>query len=119
MARGQDLPPLFERIHPRFSTPHYAIAITGACMIAALLLADLVLVVAVSTFAMLVYYLIANIAALRLLREHRQYPSWVPAMGALSCIGLIGFLSPDSWVIGCIGLLIWGMWFFFRRKAAS
>ena len=53
-------------------------------MIAALLLADLALVVAVSTFAMLVYYLIANIAALRLPQKHRQYPSWVPVIGAMS-----------------------------------
>jgi APA family basic amino acid/polyamine antiporter len=85
-------------------------------MIAALLLADLALVVSVSTFAMLIFYLIANIAALRLPREHRQYPSWIPAMGALSCIGLIIFLSPVSWVIGCIGLLIGGTWFYFHRN---
>ncbi|MHB8052696.1 MAG: APC family permease, partial [Methanoregula sp.] len=116
MARSQDLPSLFEQIHPRFSTPHYAIVITGACMIAALLLADLALVVAVSTFAMLLYYLIANIAAFRLPREHCKYPTWVPIIGALSCIALIAFLSPDSWIIGCIGLLIGGTWFFFRRK---
>jgi APA family basic amino acid/polyamine antiporter len=116
MARSQDLPLLFGRIHPRFSTPHYAIAVTGACMIAALLLADLALVVAVGTFAMLLYYLIANVAALRLPREHRRYPSGVPAVGALSCVGLIAFLSPDSWVIGCIGLLIGATWFFFRRR---
>ena len=116
MARSQDLPFLFERIHPRFSTPHYAIAITGAGMIAALLLADLALVVAVSTFAMLIYYLIANIAAFRLHREHRLYPSWVPVIGALSCIGLIAFLSPNSWIIGCIGLLIGGVWFVFRKR---
>ena len=81
MARSQDLPLLFGRIHPRFSTPHYAIAITGACMIAALLLADLALVVAVGTFAMLLYYLIANFAALRLPREHRRYPSWFRPWG--------------------------------------
>ena len=119
MARSQDLPALFERIHPRFNTPHYAIVITGACMIAALLLADLALVVAVSTFAMLLYYLIANITALRLPREHRKYPPWVPIIGGLSCVGLIAFLSPDSWIIGCIGLLIGGSWFIFRRKTAS
>ncbi len=119
MARNQDLPALFDRIHPRFRTPHYAIAVTGACMIAALLLADLTLVVSVSTFAMLIFYLIANIAALRLPPEHRQYPSWIPATGVLSCIGLIVFLSPVSWVIGCIGLLIGGSWFFFRRKSIS
>ena len=119
MARSQDLPPLLGRIHPRFSTPHYAVAITGACMIAAVLLADLVLVVAVSTFAMLIFYLIANIAALRLPREHRRYPTLVPAIGALSCIGLAAFLSPVSWVIGCIGLLIGVTWFFFRKKAGA
>ncbi|MDD1687842.1 amino acid permease [Methanoregula sp.] len=116
MARSQDLPSLFERIHPRFSTPHYAIVITGACMIAAILLADLTLVVAVSTFAMLLYYLIANIAALRLPQEHRMYSPLVPIIGVLSCLGLIIFLNPDSWIIGCIGLLIGGTWFIFRRK---
>jgi basic amino acid/polyamine antiporter, APA family len=88
-------------------------------MIAALLLADLTLVIAVSTFAMLVFYLIANIAALQLPRQHRQYPSWVPAMGALSCIGLMVLLSPNAWIIGCVGLLIGGTWFFIRRKTSS
>lgn len=119
MARSSDLPGIFGRIHPRFSTPHYAIVITGACMIAAILLADLALVVAVSTFAMLFYYLIANTAALRLPRKRRKYPTWVPIIGALSCIGLIVFLSPDSWIIGCIGLLIGGTWFVFRRKTVT
>nr|WP_320161007.1 amino acid permease [uncultured Methanoregula sp.] len=119
MARSRDLPQMFEKIHPRFGTPCNAIVITGAGMIAALLLADLALVVAVSTFAMLLYYLIANIAALRLPHEYRRYPSWIPAMGALSCIGLIVFLSLDSWIIGCIGLLIGGAWFFFRRKTVA
>ena len=119
MARSRDLPPLFERIHPRFGTPHYAIAVTGACMVAAILLADLVLVVAVSTFAMLVYYLIANIAALRLPREHRLYPAWVPVVGALSCAGLIVFLSPAAWAIGCAGLLAGGLWLLLRRKTAA
>jgi APA family basic amino acid/polyamine antiporter len=119
MARNSDLPRIFGRIHPRFSTPHYAIVITGACMIAVLLLADLALVVAVSTFAMLVYYLIANVAALCLPQEHRRYPSWIPGIGALSCLGLIVFLSPNSWIIGSIGLLIGGTWFFFRRKTVA
>lgn len=119
MARSNDLPDIFGRIHPRFSTPHYAIVITGTCMIAALLLGDLTLVVSVSTFAMLLYYLIANIAALRLPREYRLYPTVVPVLGALSCLGLIVFLSPSSWLIGCIGLAIGGVWFILRRKSAS
>ena len=119
MARRSDLPGIFRRIHPRFSTPHYAIVITGACMITAILLTDLALVVSVSTFAMLLYYLIANIAALRLPQVHRKYPAFVPVIGALSCFTLIIFLSPASWIIGCIGLAIGGAWFVFRSKTVT
>jgi len=116
MARNNDIPPVLGRIHPRFNTPHHAIWITGAFMIAAILLADLALVVAVSTFAMLVFYLIANIAALKIPAEHRQYPPAVPVIGALSCIGLIAFLNANAWVIGIIGLLIGIAWFGIRHK---
>jgi len=34
----------------------------------------------------------------------------------LSCIGLIAFLSQNSWIIGCIGLLTGGAWFFFPKE---
>jgi basic amino acid/polyamine antiporter, APA family len=118
MARNKDLPLLFGSIHPRFGTPHHAITITGAAMIAALLLADLELVVSVSTFAMLVYYFIANIAAIRLPPDYRKYPAVIPVIGAVSCLGLIVFLSPVSWIIGCIGLLIGGAWFLLRNRNA-
>jgi len=117
MARNQDLPGMFGRIHPRFGTPHYALAITGAGMIASLLLADLTLVVSVSTFAMLLYYLLANIAALRLPAAHRLYPSWVPALGALSCAGLVVFLTPVSWIVGGACLLSGLAWYLFRKRA--
>ena len=106
MSRNGDLPAFLNRIHPHFSTPHYAIWISGEFMIAAILLADLALVVAVSTFAMLLFYLIANVAAFRLPQKYRLYPAIVPVIGAVSCIGLIGFLNSSSWIIGIIGLAI-------------
>jgi APA family basic amino acid/polyamine antiporter len=106
MSRKGDLPAFLNRIHPHFNTPHYAIWISGACMIAAILLADLTLVVAVGTFAMLVFYLIADIAAFRIPSDYQQYPHIVPVIGAVSCIALIGFLTTNSWIIGCIGLAI-------------
>jgi APA family basic amino acid/polyamine antiporter len=116
MARTGDLPVFLKRIHPHFSTPHYAILISGAFMIAAILLADLTLVVAVSTFAMLVFYLIANIAAFRIPLKYRQYPSIVPVLGAVSCIGLIGFLTFNSWIIGITGLTIGIVWYGVQRR---
>jgi len=106
MARNSDLSAVMSRVSPRSGTPHYAIAITGAFMIAAVLLADLTLVVAVGTFAMLIFYFIANIAALQLPPEHRQYTQAVPAAGAVSCAGLALFLGPQSWMIGIAGLLL-------------
>jgi APA family basic amino acid/polyamine antiporter len=106
MSRKGDLPVFLNRIHPHFNTPHYAIWISGACMIAAILLVDLSLVVAVSTFAMLVFYLIADIAAFRIPSDRKQYPRIVPVIGAVSCVALIGFLTTNSWIIGCIGLAI-------------
>ena len=119
MARNHDLPPLLERVHPRFRTPHYAIFITGAGMIAALLLADLTLVVAVGTFAMLVYYLIANIAAFRLPKTHRRYPAWVPVAGAVSCMGLAAFMSPEAIIIGAAGLFFGLVWYTLNKNTVA
>jgi APA family basic amino acid/polyamine antiporter len=116
MSRKGDLPAFLKRIDPRFSTPHYAIWISGAFMIAAILLADLVLVVAISTFAMLVFYLIANIAAFRIPSKYRQYPVIVPVIGAVSCIGLIGFLTINSWIIGIIGIATGIVWYGVQRR---
>jgi len=116
MARNNDLPGFLSRISPRFSTPHYAIWITGLFMIAAILLADLALVVAVSTFAMLIFYFIANIAALRLPRGYQRYPSVVPVIGAITCAGLVAFLTMNSWIIGITGLAIGIVWYVVHRK---
>jgi len=119
MSRKGDLPAFLTHIHPQFNTPHFAIWISGACMIAAILLADLTLVVAVSTFAMLVFYLIADIAAFRIPSDYQQFPRIVPVIGAVSCIALIGFLTINSWIIGCIGLAIGMVYYGIHRQAAK
>ena len=104
MGRSDDLPAFAGRLHPRFFTPHYAIWITGACMIAAILLADLALVIGVSTFAMLVYYLIANIAAMKIPSGIGGAIRHYPLAGTITCVGMIVFLNSNSWIIGGIGL---------------
>jgi len=117
MARTGDLPAFLKRIHPGFNTPHYAIWISGACIIAAILLADLTLVIAVSTFAMLIFYLIANVAAFRIPSKYQQYPAIVPIIGAISCLGLIGFLTINSWIIGIIGLALGVVWYIIQHRS--
>lgn len=104
MARNNDLPKFLSKIHPKYKTPYYAIWITGSLMIIAIIFAELTSVVAVSTFASLTYYLITNLAALRLRGETGRYPSFVPAIGLISCLGLLAFLTVDSWIVGVVGL---------------
>jgi APA family basic amino acid/polyamine antiporter len=104
MARNNDFPKFLSKIHPKYETPYYAIWITGLLMILAIVFADLTRVVAVSTFASLIYYLIANLAALRLHGKARHYSSFVPAISLFSCLGLLIFLTFDSWIIGVIAL---------------
>lgn len=111
MSRKGDLPVFLCRIHPKFSTPSYTIWISGVFMITAILLADLTLVVGVGTFAMLIFYLIANIAAFKIPPENRQYPAIIPVISAVSCIGLMGFLTINSWIIGSIGLAVGIVWY--------
>lgn len=104
MGRSNDLPSFASRLHPRFSTPHYAIWLTGAFMVAAILFADLSLVITVSTFAMLIYYLIANAAAMQIPARERRYPGVIPVIGVVTCIGLMAFLGQTAWIIGLAGL---------------
>ncbi len=103
MARRGDLPGVFSRLHPTHDTPSYSVWITGAAMAALVALVDLTKVVAVSTFALLFYYGVANICALRLQSCDRVYPRIVPALGFSTCLVLLVALlltSPRAWLIG-------------------
>jgi APA family basic amino acid/polyamine antiporter len=107
MARRKDIPEVLSRLHPRYNTPYYPTWITGALMMLLVLAIDLSRVVAISTFALLFYYSLANISALRLKAEKRMYPRLVPALGGASCLALLVFIifaSPQAWIIGIAGL---------------
>jgi basic amino acid/polyamine antiporter, APA family len=119
MGRTKDLPAFLSRLHPRYRTPQYAIAITGTAIIATLLFVDFTLVVSVGTFAMLVYYGIANVAALRLSPGLKKYPPVVAGLGLASCILLMIFLSPVSIAIGLAALIAGTVYYLFRVRPNS
>jgi APA family basic amino acid/polyamine antiporter len=116
MGRNHDLPPFLSILHPRYHTPYYAIGITGAAMIVMLLFTDFALVVSVGTFAMLVYYGIANIAALRISPEQKRYPPVIAYLGMASCVLLMAFLSPVSIAIGITGLIAGSGYYLLRVR---
>jgi APA family basic amino acid/polyamine antiporter len=119
MARRRDLPEAFYRLHPKFNTPHYSIWIVGLLMVLLVLLADLDKVVAISTFALLFYYTLANICAIRVNTLERSYPRIIPVLGAYTCLALLVFAfltSPESWITGIICLAIGALYYSVKQK---
>jgi len=105
MARNGDMPKFLCSIHSKFKTPYYAVAVTGSLMILTIIFTDFTHIVAVSSFAVLSYYSLANLAAIRLSKKKDHF-SIVSSVGLLSCLGLLTFLTIDSWIIGTIGVAI-------------
>jgi len=105
MARNNDVPKFLCSIHSKFKTPYYAVAVTGSLMILAIIFTDFTRIVKVSSFAVLLYYSLANLAAIKLSRRENHF-SIISSAGLLSCFGLLVFLTIDAWIIGTIGVAI-------------
>jgi APA family basic amino acid/polyamine antiporter len=118
MAKRNDVPRTLGLLHPRYKTPAYSIWITGGLMTALVLSIDLSKAVAISTFALLFYYSLANISSLRLKVEKRRYPRLVAILGAASCLALLVFIlfaSRSAWIIGGAGLVLGLIYYAFLR----
>mgnify|MGYP001032598570 CR=1 FL=1 len=112
MAKRKDLPQAMSQLHTRFNTPYYSVWIIGVSTTLLALFADLSKVVAISTFALLFYYTLANVSALKLKVKKRLYPRSVPALGTITCLALMIFIPLEAWSIGAAGLAtgITGYW---------
>ena len=107
MAKRKDMPQALSKLHRKFGTPYYSIWIAGAVMALLVLFVDLTQVVAVSTFAILFYYAIANLAAFKLHNANRRYHKLMHALGLTSCLVFLGFsifASTQAWIVGIVCL---------------
>ncbi len=103
MARNNDLPAFFTKLHPKRATPYNTILVFGLIMTIFAAFTDILQAASIANFAMLLYYVIANYAALRI--EKPVYPRIIPALGLITSILLLFFLTSDAWVIGIIAIL--------------
>jgi APA family basic amino acid/polyamine antiporter len=110
MAREGDLPRRLAAVSPRTQVPHLAELAVAAVVIAVVLVADLRGAIGFSSFAVLVYYAVANASALTLPTKQRRYPQWVAALGLIGCAVLalslpLGTIAAGSAVlVGCLVL---------------
>lgn len=114
MARRGDLPEALAHLHPRYGVPGRAVMVVG--IVAAVVAATGTLngVAAAASFTILVYYGIANLAALRMAPATKRYPDAVPVLGLICCAGLAFALQPATVATGVAVLAVgfvgrWGM----------
>lgn len=108
MARGRDLPGWLAGIHPKYQVPHraeVALAVVVCCVI---LVADLRGAIGFSSFGVLVYYLVANLAALTQPASDRRYPRALQVLGAFSCT-VLALTLPLSSVFGGLAVFAAGV----------
>jgi basic amino acid/polyamine antiporter, APA family len=117
MARDGHLPIVLAAVHPRYHVPHRAEVAVGGVVVAVVLAADVRGAIGFSSFAVLVYYAVANASALTLGPRRGALP--IPALGLVGCLLLAVSLPAASVLTGAAvlaaGLLLWSV----RKLARS
>ncbi len=107
MARDGLLPPVFARVHPRFRTPHVATIATGVLVAVVSAFANIDEMVDLTNIGTLFAFILVciGITIMRLRDPERARPfrvpfgPWlVPAAGVASCLFLVFYLPPSSWL---------------------
>ena len=119
MARRHDLPGFLAHVHPRFEVPDRGILLTGLAAIVVALFGTLEFIVAAASFSILIYYMLANLSALRMRPEDKLFPNWIPVLGAISCAALALTLRLPV-ILSGLGLLAAGLvWRLIYRRLSG
>ncbi len=106
MARDRHLPHGLAAVHPRFLVPHRAELAVGAIVLVVALTVDVRGAIGFSSFAVLVYYAIANASAWTLRPEEGRPSRVVPIFGMLGCLTLAFALPLSSVVAGVVVIAV-------------
>ena len=112
MGRDRVLPQQFAKVSKKFGTPYISIIVAGViiAVFAGIFRNDINLIASIVNFGSLFTYLFVNLSLLKLRRIESQtqrffkvplYPV-VPILGAISCVGLMYFLSDNAKIISAV-----------------
>ena len=96
MSEQRDLPPVFDKTHPKFKTPHIAIIVTAVVMLILAIQSSFLTAVAIATIARLLFYA-TTCLALPIFRRRAdapksQFNAPLGVVAAILSIGLIVWL---------------------------
>ena len=111
MARDGHLPSALAAVHPRFGVPHRAEVAVGALVAVVAAVADVRAAIGFSSFAVLLYYAIANASAWTLSPSPARRV--IPAVGLAGCLLLVVSLPHGAALTGLaavvLGAAIWAI----------
>lgn len=106
MAREGDVPRWLAAVHPRFAVPYRAEVVLAGVVVILVLTVDLRGAIGFSSFGVLLYYFVANLAAFSQPTEQRRYPRALQVLGAVACGILVITLPLASSAVGLAVLLV-------------
>ena len=139
MSRDHFLPRVFQKIHPKFNTPHVLTITVGVVGALGTLLLDLNVAASLCNFGTFTSFIIVCVAILilRKIDPERERPfkvpfcPWVPIMGILCCGGLMIFsmviakgetavLSTELFIVWVVmGILIYSSYGYKKNRLAE
>ncbi|KQP71770.1 transporter [Microbacterium sp. Leaf288] len=102
MSRERDLPGFLDAVHPRWHVPHRAELAAAGIVVVLVAFVDLRGAIGCSSFGVLLYYFVANVAAFRQRGDARRYPVVLQIIGAIGCLVLAITLPWQSVVAGAV-----------------
>jgi APA family basic amino acid/polyamine antiporter len=119
MARDRHLPGALAAVHPRFGVPHRAELAVGVVVAVLAATVDIRGAIGFSSFAVLVYYAVANASAWTLTRTEGRPPRLIPVVGLLGCVVIAFALPLVSVVAGLAVLAVGALAYGIRRRLTS
>lgn len=116
MARHDDLPRWLAAVHPRHQVPHHAEIALAIVVSVVVAIVDLRGVIGFSSFGVLIYYAIANLAAFTQPPDQRRWPRWLNLFGLTGCVALVAALPWQSMLAGVV-MFVAGLFYRFMNSS--
>ncbi|HEY3994866.1 MAG TPA: APC family permease [Mycobacterium sp.] len=104
MARDRHLPHQLAAVHPRFQVPHRAELLIGVAVAVLAATVDVRSAIGFSSFAVLIYYAVANASAFTLGPDEGRPHRAIPLLGLLGCV-VLAFAMPLSSMLSGVAVL--------------
>ncbi len=108
MARERDLPGWLAAVHPTHGVPHRAELLLGGAVIVIVTVSDVRGAIGFSSFAILVYYAVANASAFTLDGPQRRWLRPLALVGGAGCV-VLALTLPAASILTELGVLTAGI----------